>query len=585
MAPTFGQLLSEQMQRVGISDSELARAIGVQRQTIFRWKEGLVARPRERNDVLRIAQKLRLTERERDQLLLAAGFAPEGALDEQQPIQPVQELPPADESGEETAATIESDATAQISQPLVLERSRDKRWPLFGVLGLLIVLLVAGGLGLQRFLLTWTPTPTIQPLVYPMAAEDEILLLVADFTGYTSQQFNIAGRISEALASEIEQRALVNARVAHWPLPIRDPEQAQEALMAAHATLIVWGEYDSGRVRANLTLSEALPTSRIDFALTSADDLATTINEAVPAEVRMFVLLTIGNLYPHYPLDDFYSSAAATFRQALELQPSRQSTRALLNFYLALAVSQAGTLPAIEEAINHYTQAINLHPRLFDALYNRGTLWLNRAYLVEAGSVEIENSLTAAIADFDQTLAHRPNYANAQLNRGIAYYERQNAGDLAASQQDFDRFIEQQPTDLRGYYHRALALIRQGDNERWVADLETTLNLSPTYASAYNAFCWGYGLAEKPELALPYCEQAVALDPTGASYDGQGIALAQLGRYDEAIVALEAYLAWLRTLQPPTQYNRLRGPQISQWLAQLRAGQNPFTRETLVTLR
>ena len=75
--PTFGELLIKYTERAGISDAELARTTGVQRQTIFRWKEGLVARPRYREDVLRIAAKLRLTAEERDELLLAGGFPPE----------------------------------------------------------------------------------------------------------------------------------------------------------------------------------------------------------------------------------------------------------------------------------------------------------------------------------------------------------------------------------------------------------------------------------------------------------------------------------------------------------------------------
>ncbi len=74
---SFGELLAEHIERTGITDAELARNIGVQRQTIFRWKEGLVARPRYREDVLRIATKLRLTPDERDELLLAGGFPPE----------------------------------------------------------------------------------------------------------------------------------------------------------------------------------------------------------------------------------------------------------------------------------------------------------------------------------------------------------------------------------------------------------------------------------------------------------------------------------------------------------------------------
>src|SRR5262245_59443509 len=77
MMRSFGQLLSEYTARTGVSDSELARALGVRRQTIFRWKEGMTERPRRREGVLGCAAKLRLSPEERDELLLAAGFAPE----------------------------------------------------------------------------------------------------------------------------------------------------------------------------------------------------------------------------------------------------------------------------------------------------------------------------------------------------------------------------------------------------------------------------------------------------------------------------------------------------------------------------
>ena len=43
---TFGELLTEQMRRAGVSDAEMARTLGVQRQTIFRWREGLTQHPR-----------------------------------------------------------------------------------------------------------------------------------------------------------------------------------------------------------------------------------------------------------------------------------------------------------------------------------------------------------------------------------------------------------------------------------------------------------------------------------------------------------------------------------------------------------
>ena len=59
----------------GVSDAEMAGTLGIQRETIFRWRAGsppsIRAAPR---TMLRLAVKLRLTATERDELLLAAGF-------------------------------------------------------------------------------------------------------------------------------------------------------------------------------------------------------------------------------------------------------------------------------------------------------------------------------------------------------------------------------------------------------------------------------------------------------------------------------------------------------------------------------
>jgi len=74
---TFAKLLVLYTKRAGISDAELARAIGVSRQTIFRWKEGATNRPSKREDILAISKKLRLQQEEQNDLLLAAGFRPE----------------------------------------------------------------------------------------------------------------------------------------------------------------------------------------------------------------------------------------------------------------------------------------------------------------------------------------------------------------------------------------------------------------------------------------------------------------------------------------------------------------------------
>jgi hypothetical protein len=75
----------------------------------------------------------------------------------------------------------------------------------------------------------------------------------------------------------------------------------------------------------------------------------------------------------------------------------------------------------------------------------------------------------------------------------------------------------------------------------------------------------------------------VALDPTGPARDSRGIVYAELGRTAEAIADFEAYLAGLRG-QGDAAYQRY-SPRREAWLAALRAGRNPFDRETLDQLR
>ncbi len=103
---SFSGLLREYTARTGVSDAELARALGVRRQTIFQWKEGLVEKPRSREDVLRCATKLRLSPEERDQFLLSAGFAPESpqVVTTQALLLRAQETPLADTESEAAIA-------------------------------------------------------------------------------------------------------------------------------------------------------------------------------------------------------------------------------------------------------------------------------------------------------------------------------------------------------------------------------------------------------------------------------------------------------------------------------------------------
>ena len=233
----------------------------------------------------------------------------------------------------------------------------------------------------------------------------------------------------------------------------------------------------------------------------------------------------------------------------------------------------------LTQAIEHFSAGLVYQPDWENLLYNRGTMYLGRGLL----SLEDDADLAAAIADLTAVIERQPRRVDPLINRGIAYYERNNAGDATAALADFSHVIELAPNDYRGYYHRGLAKIRTGATD-WPADLLAAAERKGADPAILNGLCWGYALDGKADVALPYCEQAVAGDPTGSSFDGRAMAYSQLGRYDEAAADLAAYLDWVGA-ERPELYTKLHGPEAEAWIAALRQGQDPFTAPVRAALR
>jgi tetratricopeptide (TPR) repeat protein/transcriptional regulator with XRE-family HTH domain len=584
---TFAELLIEYTQRAGISDAELARTTGVQRQTIFRWKEGLVARPRYREDVIRIAAKLRLTAAERDEMLLAAGFPPEGASPALQDTAAA-ELVPAAVGADDAGA--EPDAWPVVAVTPSAAPARPRLFPNPGaLLGVAVATMLGvallGGFVLPRFLpAPATPTPLVttpevmRPTATPIvAATGQKLLLVAPFVSYAADdlRFNVAGRVAETVRDEVQQARLRNVHVAVLETPVAAHEEARALLTQTGAAAVIWGEYDAGRVRANVTMrnDDADWVNPVD----SPAQLALVVNDAVPNGGRVLAFYALGRVFRE---ENEHATALKLFESALALNPSDRDMLASLHFYIGalLPVVEGQTVPVISRAIAAYTAAYALRPDWENIRYNRGTALLGRALL----SLEEAADLDAAIADLSAVIDLLPRNSAPLINRGIAYYQRNDAGDAVAAAADFSAALALDADNPMSYYHRALALLRtDGD---WETDMQTAATLAPDDPSIANGLCWGYSVSGQPDLALPACEAAVAVDPTGASLDGRAIAYAQLGRYAEAAADLEDYLGWVMRTYPDL-YSKYRGPEIETWIARLRNGETPFDTTTLAALR
>ena len=212
---TFAELLTFYMERTGIRDAELARRIPVSRQTLVRWKEGVTSRPRHREDVIRCAELLRLTEAETDELLLAAGFSPETAApapDVEDPVSGETEEPP--------------DTPALPRTPRPVPRRRRSLLIAGSALVLLIAVAVVG-----MALRFWDTTE------YPAAVDGESLIVLSPFVNYTGggQGFNVVGRLRGAVEDELETAGLTSVRTAEWPSEIDDEPEAEDAIRRSNA--------------------------------------------------------------------------------------------------------------------------------------------------------------------------------------------------------------------------------------------------------------------------------------------------------------------------------------------------------------
>lgn len=433
------------------------------------------------------------------------------------------------------------------------------------------------------------PTPTVQPSppeptpLPVMAAEGETLLLVSQFTSFArDSSFNVAGRIEEALETQLAAAQLMDTRVAVWPDVIDVAATADSVLNDTGAAMIIWGEYDSGRIRVNFALPSGQDKVGWQRLLASPSELSTTINLDVPREVQALALLTVGRLYR---AGGDVAKARAAFEQALAQNPGEANTVATLSFYLGYLYADSPppqldkAIPQLDKAITAYSRAIELRPNWRNPRYNRGLAYYARYWY--NGKVE---ELDAAIADYGVVLEARPGDVEPLINRGIAYYTRNQPGDLALAIDDFDTAISQDSQSLKGYYNRGLAYIRANDRPAWEADLMHARELRPNYIDATHALCWGYALDNLPEQGLPYCDEVEATNTGDNSRDARGLIQAELGNLDKAAEDFEAYLTWLGE-QPDYRYEYDDGAIYAGMIDVLRAGENPITAEILASLR
>ncbi len=123
------------------------------------------------------------------------------------------------------------------------------------------------------------------------------------------------------------------------------------------------------------------------------------------------------------------------------------------------------------EAIQNYTTAIRINPKMEAAFNNRGGAYYRQGEYVKA------------IKDFTYALELNPSYALAYYNRGNAYCGK---GDLDRAIEDFTCAIQINPKDSAAYNNRGWTLLQKQKCAASIKDFDRALKISPGYARAHH---------------------------------------------------------------------------------------------------
>ena len=306
---------------------------------------------------------------------------------------------------------------------------------------------------------------------------------------------------------------------------------------ALGATMLLWGEYDSGRVIVRTSAAGLDPSARRlerRWLVASPEELSATINFSLSEEVRWMALYVLGRVYVQRGQWD---AARQAFTRAHLLGVTDDNAQASLSFYLGLAESQRAQ-PDWDQVIAYYTAA----------------------------------------------LLDQPGHLSARQNRGLAYLRRGAQGDLARAEADLRAVLELDPTHTPAALNLAVVLAHDSPPrlEEALQLLAEAAETASDRAELENALCWYGSLAGDPAGALPHCDAAVELDASGYSNDSRGLALALLGRYDEAAQEFARFLEKLQA-EDPAQWERY-APSRQGWIAALQEGRNPFAEAELQRL-
>ena len=151
----------------------------------------------------------------------------------------------------------------------------------------------------------------------------------------------------------------------------------------------------------------------------------------------------------------------------------------------------------------------------------------------ERGNIRLlREELDEAIEAYSQSIDLMPQVASSYNNRGVVYWRK---GDFDLAITDFDKVIELDSDDAKACTNRGVVYSSKGDHDEAIVDLTKAIELKPNYAEAYHNRGNTYKAIGDIDRATQDYNTAIELTPNAFSYTNRGTIYGMKGEYDFAI--------------------------------------------------
>ncbi len=210
--------------------------------------------------------------------------------------------------------------------------------------------------------------------------------------------------------------------------------------------------------------------------------------------------------------------ARNAFRKAVELDPS-----------FAMAYFHLGWVAATEQEFQSYRKKVLEH---LDRLPERQRLQVEASF-----ARDLEGNPAKAVELLEKLIAAYPDEEDAYPLLGGAYRQ---LGQLEKELEALERGVAALPNSGPRHNSYAYALMRRGRYAEALRELQAYERLAPREPNPYDSQGELYLLMGQPEKALERYARALEVNPDFyGSHGGEVFAFAMLGRYDEALSAIE----------------------------------------------